>query len=80
METHIAKRKDHRCDTCGRRIPLNVRYFSKDSGKFKEHTNCMSFESEDILPPAYNSSRSASAAKDEAIRLAYKTTDGFNQP
>lgn len=59
METHIATWKTHRCDACGRRIPIGSRYFVGDDNS-REHTNCCDFINEKELPPGYNLNRSAS--------------------
>jgi len=58
METHIANRKDHRCDECGRKIPIGARYFSKDGGDHREHSNCMDYEAQPLLEEFYNKNRS----------------------
>lgn len=65
MESHVATRKAHRCDECGRRIPLGARYFSDKTefGITKEHTNCLDYETEPKLHPAYNQSRSLGEIK-----------------
>ena len=57
LKTHIAKRKDHRCTECGRRIPIKARYFSDEGGDIRVHTNCLNFENEEILPDMYNFTR-----------------------
>lgn len=57
VKTHIAKRKDHRCSLCGRRIPVGARYWSSEDGLHREHTNCLDFEKEELLAPGYNQNR-----------------------
>lgn len=57
METHIAKRKTHRCDLCGRRIPIGARYFCDENGDNREHTNCLDFTDEPLLNFWYNKDR-----------------------
>ena len=71
METHIATRKNHRCSECGKRIPIGARYFADCDGGIREHTNCLDFENEDVLPIEYNSNRTKNASRNEAIRQAY---------
>ncbi len=57
METHIATRKDHRCDAYGKRIPIGHRYFSEGGGDHREHTNCELYTDQDDLKPGYNQGR-----------------------
>lgn len=57
MKTHKATKKDHRCDLCGKRIPIGARYFCDDDGQNREHTNCEEFKKEDDLPKGYNQDR-----------------------
>ena len=57
MEVHTATRKDHRCSECGRRIPIGAKYFSENGGESREHTNCLLFEHEALLPSDYNQNR-----------------------
>lgn len=57
MESHIATKKDHRCDLCGRRIPISARYFASDGGYYREHTNCLEYEREPLLKEGYNQNR-----------------------
>jgi hypothetical protein len=58
MIPHIAKRKDHRCDLCGRRIPIGTRYWADKDGQRREYTNCLDYEKEILLPAGYNHNRS----------------------
>jgi hypothetical protein len=57
MEVHTATRKDHRCNECGRRIPIGAKYFVENDGEIREHTNCLLFENEPLLPAGYNQNR-----------------------
>ena len=63
METHIAQRKPHRCDACGRKIPIGARYFSQSRGEFREHTNCEDYAKEPMLAWNYNQCRAAGEVK-----------------
>jgi DNA-directed RNA polymerase subunit RPC12/RpoP len=39
-------RKEYRCDSCGKKIPIGERYwrdFEENTRDFCEHTNCLSF-------------------------------------
>lgn len=57
MKIHTATRKDHRCDECGRKIPVGARYWSSDDGGRREHTNCLEFEDQPLLDDGYNQNR-----------------------
>lgn len=65
MDTHIATRKDHRCDVCERKIPIGARYFVTDEGS-REHTNCLEFENQPRLAWGYNQNRSVGKARGES--------------
>ena len=58
METHVAKHKPHRCDICGKRIPIGARYFSEDGGVVREHTSCVQYDNEPLLEIGFNQDRS----------------------
>lgn len=53
----VAKRKEHRCSTCGRKIPLGHKYWVKNEGQFREHTNCNLYVKEELLPDGFNRNR-----------------------
>lgn len=57
MKIHTATKKDHRCDLCGRRIPIGAKYWSNESGGRREHTNCDLYEKEPLLDLGYNQNR-----------------------
>jgi hypothetical protein len=53
-------RKEHRCDTCGRLIPVGIKYwrkFDEDAVDYREHTNCLDFEDQEELPAGFNGNR-----------------------
>lgn len=58
MKIHVAKKKDHRCSECGRLIPIGHKYWSNDTGEIRQHTNCLLYEDQPILPAGYNNDRS----------------------
>lgn len=57
MKIHLAKRKDHRCSECGRKIPIGSKYWSNESGTIRQHTNYLLFEDQPLLPEHYNDLR-----------------------
>lgn len=61
METHIASRKEHRCDKCGRRVPIGARYFF-DNG-LVEHYNCLDFEDQPILDVGFRYAKRKGVSK-----------------
>lgn len=66
LETHVATRKDHRCDVCGKRIPIGARYFSRKEDSVvvhKEHTNCEIYTDEPLLVIGYNQNRQLGEVK-----------------
>lgn len=51
--THIATRSEQRCNVCSRKIPIGARYFKEKAADYEwvmEHTNCLDFEREPIIP------------------------------
>lgn len=53
--------KAHRCFKCLRKIPKGEKYWADkvdDTYRSKEHTNCLLFEHEPILPDAFEIYRS----------------------
>lgn len=63
MKIHLARRKDHRCSECGRKIPIGSKYWSNESGSIRQHTNCLLFEDQPLLPDGYNDDRSSYKVK-----------------
>ena len=57
--TSIARKKEHRCCECGRRIPIGARYWASEDGQWREHTNCEDFTTEPVLPAGFNRNRKA---------------------
>lgn len=53
LAVQVAK-KDHRCRTCGRRIPAGATYWRTLTGSLlldiKEHTNCEDYTHMDFIP------------------------------
>lgn len=58
MKCVVAK-KDHKCNVCDRLIPKGARYWRTDSNTsgmsntFREHTNCLDFQSQPIVVGLY---------------------------
>lgn len=54
--------KEHRCDSCGRLIPVGHKYWRKFDEKkmidHREHTNCLNYETFEDLPQGFNQNRS----------------------
>ena len=72
LQTHIATKKEHRCTTCGRRIPIGARYFSKWNPEaheytLLEHTDCESYQSEPLIKPIPSCPRSKGRFTSEAF-------------
>jgi len=65
MKIHLAKRKEHRCSECGRRIPVGAKYWSDKDGEKREHTNCLEYETEPKLPEGFNNDRRIGNGKTE---------------
>lgn len=53
-------RKERRCDTCGKLIPVGVKYWRDydENTDFREHTNCMDFVTQPDKPDGFNTNRS----------------------
>lgn len=45
--------KDHRCDRCDRRIPAGHKFWTDNIRGWVEHTNCLDYEKEDLLPHTF---------------------------
>ncbi len=56
-------KKEHRCDECGRLIPVGDKYWRKHTESqntetnFRQHTNCLNYKSAELLPVGFNQNR-----------------------
>ncbi len=80
LKCHIAKHKPHRCDDCGKLIPIGARYWCDDDGDNRTHTNCLDYEDQPELPNGFNKNRSAHKNLMQSLHLCSAPTNNEGTP